>query len=167
MIESGVKMDNTKDNGKVKIRENHGMKFHMAMKYCVMWLLTAGMVWSVIKIFDVKDEFSDGMSGALKFYTNGGLVLEIIIILLGLATLAGFFMNKKFCVQTIKFFFILLCVDRLFSFIMISLCSEASLVTTDKFLPTYALWNIRLAFFAVILAIVVIKYYNERKNMFN
>lgn len=157
-------MDSANENGKVKIRENHGMGFHKAMKYGIMELLTIAVGLSVYKLFDLK---SEAVSGPLKLLTNFGSIFEIIIVLLGVAAIVGFFMNKKFCVPAVKAFCILLVIDRLISFILISLCDEASLITTDNFLPAYALWNIRLTFFALIIAVVLIKYYNERKNMFN
>ena len=162
-----MNMDSANGNGKVKIRENHDMGFHKAMKFGIMELLTAAVGLSVYKLFALKGEYSDGMSGPLKLLTNFGSVLEIIIVLLGIATVVGFFMEKKFCVFTVKAFCVLLVIDRLMSFILISVCDEASLITTDNFLPAYALWNIRLTFFALIIAVVLIKYYNERKNMFN
>ena len=162
-------MDNTKtkENEKNKIRENHDMGFHKVMKFGLMELITVGVGWSLFKLFDIKSQYGGSISSPLSLLTTLGSVLEIIMLLLAVTAIIGFFMNKRFCVPAVNVFFILLTADRLFSFIMISICDEASLVKTDEFLPSYALWNLRLTFFALIFAIIVIKYYSERKKMFN
>ena len=88
-------MDISNDKGKQIIRDNQSMGFHLAMKFGIMEILVAAVGLSLYKIFDIKAEYGNEISKWLGTYTTFGMIIEIILLLLGVATLVGFFMNKK------------------------------------------------------------------------